>query len=153
MLSTICSAKDKSLWDVCRAALSNVHQCVCVADDWLRQVGARNLLKQSYATCRYPSPAERRQLAQRTGLSVTQVNNWYKNRRQRDRTATSAPVLSPVVSTPVLSLAAASSAAAQRQSSVTSSHSPTVTSQLHSLQRSATYDNFVTFCMRDERLC
>jgi hypothetical protein len=35
---------------------------------------------------RYPTPDEKRQLAKRTGLTLTQVSNWFKNRRQRDRT-------------------------------------------------------------------
>ena len=35
---------------------------------------------------RYPNPEEKRQLAKKTGLTLTQVSNWFKNRRQRDRT-------------------------------------------------------------------
>ena len=35
----------------------------------------------------YPNPAKKRELAQATGLSPTQVGNWFKNRRQRDRAA------------------------------------------------------------------
>ena len=47
----------------------------------------RNLLRESYLTDPYPSPARKRQLADSTGLSATQVGNWFKNRRQRDRAA------------------------------------------------------------------
>lgn len=36
--------------------------------------------------CRYPTPDEKKALAKRTGLTLTQVSNWFKNRRQRDRT-------------------------------------------------------------------
>uniref|UniRef100_A0A8C8R959 SIX homeobox 4 n=1 Tax=Pelusios castaneus TaxID=367368 RepID=A0A8C8R959_9SAUR len=46
---------------------------------------SRNALKELYRQNRYPSPAEKRHLAKVTGLSLTQVSNWFKNRRQRDR--------------------------------------------------------------------
>ncbi|XP_019375426.1 PREDICTED: homeobox protein SIX4 [Gavialis gangeticus] len=46
---------------------------------------SRNALKELYRHNRYPSPAEKRHLAKITGLSLTQVSNWFKNRRQRDR--------------------------------------------------------------------
>lgn len=35
---------------------------------------------------RYPTPEEKKMLAKKTGLTLTQVSNWFKNRRQRDRT-------------------------------------------------------------------
>ncbi|CDS36671.1 homeobox protein SIX1 [Echinococcus multilocularis] len=35
----------------------------------------------------YPSPKEKRELSELTGLTTTQVSNWFKNRRQRDRAA------------------------------------------------------------------
>jgi len=38
---------------------------------------------------RYPTPDEKRTLANITGLTMTQVSNWFKNRRQRDRTPAS----------------------------------------------------------------
>ncbi|CAH1119797.1 unnamed protein product [Phaedon cochleariae] len=47
---------------------------------------SRNALKDCYARNRYPTPDEKRALAKRTGLTLTQVSNWFKNRRQRDRT-------------------------------------------------------------------
>lgn len=47
---------------------------------------SRNALKDSYARNRYPTPDEKRNLANKTGLTLTQVSNWFKNRRQRDRT-------------------------------------------------------------------
>ncbi|XP_066533090.1 homeobox protein SIX4b [Hoplias malabaricus] len=46
---------------------------------------SRNALKDMYKRNRYPSPADKRNLAKITGLSLTQVSNWFKNRRQRDR--------------------------------------------------------------------
>ncbi|KAI3386767.1 hypothetical protein SNEBB_004767 [Seison nebaliae] len=46
---------------------------------------SRQALKDSYARNRYPTPEEKRELAKRTGLTLTQVSNWFKNRRQRDR--------------------------------------------------------------------
>ncbi|MFT7803468.1 homeobox protein SIX5-like [Arapaima gigas] len=47
---------------------------------------SRNALKECYTSNRYPTPDEKRKLAKVTGLSLTQVSNWFKNRRQRDRT-------------------------------------------------------------------
>lgn len=47
---------------------------------------SRNALKDCYLKNRYPTPDEKRDLARRTGLTLTQVSNWFKNRRQRDRT-------------------------------------------------------------------
>uniref|UniRef100_A0A1B0CMM2 Putative transcription factor six n=1 Tax=Lutzomyia longipalpis TaxID=7200 RepID=A0A1B0CMM2_LUTLO len=35
---------------------------------------------------KYPTPDEKKTLAKKTGLTMTQVSNWFKNRRQRDRT-------------------------------------------------------------------
>uniref|UniRef100_T1G2I3 Six-type transcription factor 1/2c n=2 Tax=Helobdella robusta TaxID=6412 RepID=T1G2I3_HELRO len=48
---------------------------------------SRNLLRDWYAHNPYPSPREKRELAESTGLTTTQVSNWFKNRRQRDRAA------------------------------------------------------------------
>ncbi|XP_069004257.1 homeobox protein SIX5 [Embiotoca jacksoni] len=47
---------------------------------------SRNALKECYKSNRYPTPDEKKNLAKLTGLSLTQVSNWFKNRRQRDRT-------------------------------------------------------------------
>ena len=47
---------------------------------------SRQVLKEAYKTNRYPTPDEKRSLAKKTGLTLTQVSNWFKNRRQRDRT-------------------------------------------------------------------
>ncbi|XP_062860490.1 homeobox protein SIX5 isoform X1 [Trichomycterus rosablanca] len=47
---------------------------------------SRNVLKECYKANRYPTPDEKKNLAKLTGLSLTQVSNWFKNRRQRDRT-------------------------------------------------------------------
>ncbi|KAJ1107027.1 hypothetical protein NDU88_004424 [Pleurodeles waltl] len=49
---------------------------------------ARRALRERYRRDRYPAPDEKRRLARETGLSLTQVSNWFKNRRQRDRTGT-----------------------------------------------------------------
>ena len=46
---------------------------------------SRQALKDCYRQNRYPTPDEKRSLAKRTGLTLTQVSNWFKNRRQRDR--------------------------------------------------------------------
>ncbi|XP_013781771.2 homeobox protein SIX2-like [Limulus polyphemus] len=47
---------------------------------------SRIALKECYNHNRYPTPDEKRNLAKKTGLTLTQVSNWFKNRRQRDRT-------------------------------------------------------------------
>ncbi|VEL18328.1 unnamed protein product [Protopolystoma xenopodis] len=47
----------------------------------------RSLLKACYLHDPYPSPAKKFELANLTGLTATQVGNWFKNRRQRDRAA------------------------------------------------------------------
>jgi len=48
---------------------------------------SRTVLRDWYAHNPYPSPREKRELAEATGLTTTQVSNWFKNRRQRDRAA------------------------------------------------------------------
>ncbi|XP_018015716.1 homeobox protein six1b [Hyalella azteca] len=48
---------------------------------------SRNVLRDWYASNPYPSPREKRELSEATGLTTTQVSNWFKNRRQRDRAA------------------------------------------------------------------
>ncbi|KAM8787173.1 homeobox protein SIX2 isoform 1-T1 [Rhynchonycteris naso] len=48
---------------------------------------SRSVLREWYAHNPYPSPREKRELAEATGLTTTQVSNWFKNRRQRDRAA------------------------------------------------------------------
>lgn len=47
----------------------------------------RGLLREWYLQDPYPNPAKKRDLADKTGLTPTQVGNWFKNRRQRDRAA------------------------------------------------------------------
>ena len=47
----------------------------------------RNHLREWYLQDPYPNPTKKRELAQATGLTPTQVGNWFKNRRQRDRAA------------------------------------------------------------------
>ncbi|KAG8563495.1 hypothetical protein GDO81_016102 [Engystomops pustulosus] len=49
----------------------------------------RKLLRECYLRNPYPSPAQKRHLSYMTGLRPTQVTNWYKNRRQRDRAVSS----------------------------------------------------------------
>jgi len=48
---------------------------------------SRTVLRDWYTHNPYPSPREKRELAEGTGLTTTQVSNWFKNRRQRDRAA------------------------------------------------------------------
>jgi len=46
---------------------------------------SRTALRDWYSQNPYPSPREKRELAELTGLTTIQVSNWFKNRRQRDR--------------------------------------------------------------------
>ncbi|XP_018604425.2 SIX homeobox 9 [Scleropages formosus] len=48
---------------------------------------SRSVLRAWYCRKPYPTPREKRDLAAATGLTTTQVSNWFKNRRQRDRAA------------------------------------------------------------------
>ena len=48
---------------------------------------SRKVLRDWYEKNPYPSPTEKRELAELTGLTTTQVSNWFKNRRQRERAA------------------------------------------------------------------
>lgn len=48
---------------------------------------SRSILRDWYTHNPYPSPREKRELAEATELTTTQVSNWFKNRRQRDRAA------------------------------------------------------------------
>ncbi|CAH8617337.1 unnamed protein product [Schistosoma rodhaini] len=75
---------------------------------------SRNLLREWYHQNPYPSPRDKRQLAEITGLTITQVSNWFKNRRQRDRatdvlmttttmTATTMTTTTTMCKTPVMS--------------------------------------------------
>ncbi|XP_033123386.1 homeobox protein SIX2-like [Anneissia japonica] len=48
---------------------------------------SRSMLREWYSHNPYPSPREKRELSEATGLTTTQVSNWFKNRRQRDRAA------------------------------------------------------------------
>ncbi|XP_023260766.1 homeobox protein SIX2-like [Seriola lalandi dorsalis] len=47
---------------------------------------SRIILREWYRHSQYPSTREKRELSAATGLTTTQVSNWFKNRRQRDRT-------------------------------------------------------------------
>ncbi|CAH1981555.1 unnamed protein product [Acanthoscelides obtectus] len=48
---------------------------------------SRTILREWYSHNPYPSPREKKELSEATGLTTTQVSNWFKNRRQRDRAA------------------------------------------------------------------
>jgi len=48
---------------------------------------SRKILRDWYTRNAYPTPRDKRDLSTATGLSTTQVSNWFKNRRQRDRAA------------------------------------------------------------------
>ncbi|KAI0983324.1 hypothetical protein GJ496_001213 [Pomphorhynchus laevis] len=45
------------------------------------------LLSNAYDSNRYPSIEEKMMLAKSTEMTITQVNNWFKNKRQRERTS------------------------------------------------------------------
>uniref|UniRef100_A0A915I403 Homeobox domain-containing protein n=1 Tax=Romanomermis culicivorax TaxID=13658 RepID=A0A915I403_ROMCU len=46
---------------------------------------SRKMLKSFYKQNKYPTADEKKQITEKTGLSFTQVSNWYKNRRQREK--------------------------------------------------------------------
>ncbi|RCN49248.1 homeobox domain protein [Ancylostoma caninum] len=48
---------------------------------------SRNVLRDAYKKQAYPSVEEKKRLAAQTELTVTQVSNWFKNKRQRERAA------------------------------------------------------------------
>ncbi|KAG9509959.1 Homeobox protein SIX4, partial [Fragariocoptes setiger] len=74
---------------------------------------SRQTLKSCYQRNRYPTPEEKHALAKRTGLTLTQVGNWFKNRRQRDHkpsgmsspksTSSVSPLVSPSPTATILS--------------------------------------------------
>ncbi|XP_036354822.1 homeobox protein SIX6-like [Octopus sinensis] len=64
----------KTIWD-------GQHRSHSFKDD------IRRVLKDSYLRDNYPSPSNKVELASCTGLTVTQVGNWFKNKRQRDRSS------------------------------------------------------------------
>lgn len=65
----------KTIWD-------GDETVYCFKEKW------RFALKRRYHANRYPTPQEKKALADETGLSLTQVSNWFKNRRQRDKSPT-----------------------------------------------------------------
>nr|AAT11875.1 sine oculis-like transcription factor Six4/5 [Cladonema radiatum] len=46
---------------------------------------SRQMLREWYEKNKYPTPQDKRLLAKRTELTLVQVSNWFKNRRQRDK--------------------------------------------------------------------
>ncbi|EDO42933.1 predicted protein [Nematostella vectensis] len=48
---------------------------------------SRSILNKAYVDSPYPTPREKHELAKMTDLTVTQVSNWFKNKRQRVRAA------------------------------------------------------------------
>ena len=65
---------------------------------------SRNSLKETYKVNRYPTPDEKKTLAKKTGLTMTQVSNWFKNRRQRDRTPNCRGYVILFIYTPIYNL-------------------------------------------------
>ncbi|KAI1730875.1 homeobox domain-containing protein [Ditylenchus destructor] len=47
---------------------------------------ARRVLKRFYEENKYPTSEEKREIARQTQLRIVQIANWFKNRRQRDKT-------------------------------------------------------------------
>ncbi|ODN05666.1 Homeobox protein six1b, partial [Orchesella cincta] len=46
---------------------------------------SRNALKESFRVEKYPNLEEKKKLSNETGLTMTQVGNWFKNKRQREK--------------------------------------------------------------------
>jgi hypothetical protein len=95
---------------------------------------SRQALKDCYRQNRYPTPDEKRTLAKRTGLTLTQVSNWFKNRRQRDR---STPRTTCNTITPTLSSTSSSSSSSSLPSVAAFSNYPLS----NGLTSSNTYNN------------
>jgi hypothetical protein len=83
---------------------------------------SRQALKDCYRQNRYPTPDEKRALAKRTNLTLTQVSNWFKNRRQRDR---STPRTTCNTITPLMSSSSISSSSSTASNSLDSPPAPT----------------------------
>lgn len=66
---------------------------------------------------RYPTPEEKRGLSKRTNLTMTQVSNWFKNRRQRDR-STPRTTCNTITNYSTSSSSSSSSSSASSSSSV-----------------------------------
>lgn len=46
---------------------------------------SRNALRESFRLEKYPNLEEKKKLSKETGLTMTQVGNWFKNKRQREK--------------------------------------------------------------------
>ena len=46
---------------------------------------SRNALRESFKLEKYPNLEEKKKLSKETGLTMTQVGNWFKNKRQREK--------------------------------------------------------------------
>uniref|UniRef100_A0AC35TU02 Homeobox domain-containing protein n=1 Tax=Rhabditophanes sp. KR3021 TaxID=114890 RepID=A0AC35TU02_9BILA len=49
------------------------------------KTNSRSALRAFYDQNKYPNTEDKRQIAKMTGLKVLQISNWFKNRRQRDK--------------------------------------------------------------------
>uniref|UniRef100_A0A914HX75 Homeobox domain-containing protein n=1 Tax=Globodera rostochiensis TaxID=31243 RepID=A0A914HX75_GLORO len=47
--------------------------------------GDRRVLREYYERNKYPSSEAKHEISRRTGLSMIQIANWFKNRRQREK--------------------------------------------------------------------
>ncbi|XP_053208738.1 homeobox protein unc-39-like [Panonychus citri] len=54
---------------------------------------SRCMLKECYNNDPYPKPEDKKNIAEATGLTIVQVSNWFKNRRQRDQTKKEAKMI------------------------------------------------------------
>lgn len=109
---------------------------------------SRQALKDFYRQNKYPTPDEKRGLAKRTGLTLTQVSNWFKNRRQRDRSTprTTCNTITPILSSSVSSTSSVSS-------SNSSSSASSSTSSLHSVMpNSSASFNYQTSNMNSNKM-
>uniref|UniRef100_F1LFK7 Homeobox protein SIX4 n=1 Tax=Ascaris suum TaxID=6253 RepID=F1LFK7_ASCSU len=49
---------------------------------------ARKVLRQFYKRNKYPTLEDKKEIARITDLQIIQISNWFKNRRQRDKSST-----------------------------------------------------------------
>ena len=56
-------------------------------------VSATNSLEESFSKNKYPDAVEKRVLVEKTKLTLTQVNDWFKNHRLRGKRKSNAAIM------------------------------------------------------------
>ncbi|GMT26198.1 hypothetical protein PFISCL1PPCAC_17495, partial [Pristionchus fissidentatus] len=82
--------KEKALGAVCKYRIRKKNPFPATIWDgdetnYCFKAKSRSVLREAYRKAQYPSGEVKTKLASQTELTVTQVSNWFKNKRQRDR--------------------------------------------------------------------